>query len=176
MSTEQCQGIITKTLHEALSISEPCQKQQKQPNVKPKTCRLEPLSICGRQITNTDTNAQPIPKPVNGDCTNFQCFSSISTGSSQNRAESNTLCTLQSQPHLRSNVVESCFSVSLGQLFSDMIGGVAELLNSLLSLNCNSTLGEVSQTLMSGNRLFYLVLFFVMIMFVRRLLMALFLL
>jgi len=174
MSTEQCQGIITKTLHEALSISEPCQKQ---PNAKPKTCRLVPLSICDRQTTNTGTNTRPAPKPVNSDYSQqFQCFSSTSTCSSQNRAESTTPCTLQSQPPLRSNVVESCFSVSLGQLFSDMIGGVAELLNSLLSLNCNSTLGEVSQTLMSGNRLFYLVLFFVMIMFVRRLLMALFLL
>ena len=72
----------------------------------------------------------------------------------------------------KDNLTNGC----LGQLLSDMIGGVAELLNSLVSLNHNSTLGEVASTLMTGNRLFYLVLFFVMIMLVRRLLVALFLL
>lgn len=72
----------------------------------------------------------------------------------------------------KDNLANGC----LGQLLSDMIGGVAELLNSLVSLNHNSTLGEVASTLMTGNRLFYLVLLFVMIMLVRRLLVALFLL
>jgi len=67
-------------------------------------------------------------------------------------------------------------SKGMGELFREMIDAVAELLKSLLTLNVNSTLKEVTDVLFCGNRFLYLVLLVVMIMFLRRLLVALFLL
>ena len=66
-------------------------------------------------------------------------------------------------------------SMGFGELLREMIDAVAELLKSLLTLNFNSTLAEITGVVFCGNRLLYLLLLIVMFMFIRRLLVALFL-
>lgn len=130
-------------------------------------------------VSKPPNNAQIIPLSENSDNNNLR--NNIIYNKNDNSSINDTNYTRNESNNDIKNYpkVERCApttgSMGFGELLREMIDSVAELLKSLLTLNFNSTLAEITGVVFCGNRFLYLLLLIVMFMFLRRLLVALFL-